>query len=58
VAASMLTAIYHMLKNRTQHQDLGANYFDHRSTEIKARRLAALAKLGFQVELRKLPEVA
>jgi transposase len=54
----MLTAIYHMLKNRTQHQDLGANYFDHRSTEIKARRLAALAKLGFQVELRKLPEVA
>jgi hypothetical protein len=59
VAASMLTAIYHMLKNGTQHQDLAANYFDHRSTEIKARRLAAqIAKLGFQVELRELPEVA
>jgi hypothetical protein len=41
VAASMLTAIYHMLKNGTQHQDLGANYFDHRFTDIKARRLAA-----------------
>jgi transposase len=59
VAASMLTAIYHMLKDGTQHQDLGANHFDHRSTDIKARRLAAqIAKLGFQVELRKLPEAA
>jgi transposase len=59
VAASMLTAVYHMLKNGTQHQDLGANYFDHRSTEIKARRLAAqIAKLGFQVELRALSEAA
>jgi transposase len=59
VAASMLTAIYHMMKDGTQHQDLGANHFDHRSTEIKARRLAAqIAKLGFQVELRKLPEAA
>jgi transposase len=59
VAASMLTAAYHMLKDGTQHQDLGANYFDHRSTEIKARRLAAqIAKLGFQVEIRPFPEAA
>jgi len=59
VAASMLTAIYHMLKNGTEHHDLGADHFDRRSTDIKARRLAAqIAKLGFQVELRKLPEVA
>jgi len=41
VAASVLTAIYHMLKDGTCHQDLGANHFDHRSTEIKAKRLAA-----------------
>src|SRR5271166_2602888 len=27
VAASILTAIYHMLKNGTFHQDLGADYF-------------------------------
>jgi transposase len=40
-AASMLTVIYHMLKNGTEHRDLGANQFDRRSTEIKARRLAA-----------------
>jgi transposase len=56
VAASMLTAIYHMLKNGTEHHDLGADHFDRRSTDIKARRLAA--QLGFQVELRKLPEAA
>ena len=59
VAASMLTAVYHMLKDGTQHQDPGANHFDHRSTEIRAKRLAAqIAKLGFQVQLRPLAEVA
>src|SRR5262249_51449158 len=59
VAASMLTAVYHMLKDGTQHQDLGANHFDHRSTEIRAKRLAAqIAKLGFQVQLRPLAEAA
>jgi hypothetical protein len=48
-----------MLKDGTEHQDLGANHFDHRSTEIKVRRLAAqIVKLGFQVELRPLPEAA
>src|SRR5271166_5812094 len=41
VAASMLTAIYHMLKDGTLHQDLGADHFDRRSTEIKAKRLVA-----------------
>jgi transposase len=59
VAASMLTAIYHMLKDGTEHHDLGANHFDHRSTAIKARRLAAqIAKLGFEVEIRPLPQAA
>jgi transposase len=55
VAASMLTAIYHMLRNGTEHQDLGADHFDRRSTEIKAKRLAAqIAKLGFQVEIQPI----
>jgi transposase len=59
VAASILIAVYHMLKDGTHHQDLGANHFDHRSTEIKAKRLAAqIAKLGFQVELRPLADAA
>src|SRR5580692_8803771 len=30
VAASILTAAYHMLKNGTLHEDLGANHFDKR----------------------------
>ena len=55
VAASMLTAIYHMLKGGTEHQDLGADHFDRRSTEVKAKRLVGqLAKLGFHVELQPL----
>jgi transposase len=59
VAASMLTAIYHMLKDGTQHQDLGADHFDRRSTEVKVKRLVGqLAKLGFQVQLQPLTEAA
>jgi transposase len=59
VAASMLTAIYHMLKNGEVHRDLGAEHFDHRSTEVKTNRLVAqLTKLGFQVQLQPLAEAA
>jgi transposase len=59
VAASMLTAIYHMLKGGTFHQDLGADHFDRRSTEVKTKRLVAqLAKLGFHVELQPLAHAA
>ena len=59
VAASMLTAIYHMLKDGTFHQDLGADHFDRRSTEVKAKRLVAqLTKLGYQVALQPLPQAA
>jgi len=58
VAASMLTAIYHILKNGIE-QDLGADHFDRRSAEIKAKRLATqIKKLGFEVEIRALSEVA
>jgi transposase len=53
VAASILTAIYHMLKDGTFHQDLGAAYFDQRSPESKAKRLARqIAKLGYHVTLQ------
>lgn len=59
VAASMLTAIYHMLKDGTEHQDLGADHFDRRSTEVKAKRLVAqLTKLGYGVELKPIAEAA
>lgn len=59
VAASLLTAIYHMLKNRTVHHDLGAAYFDRRTPESKAKRFAAqIAKLGYEVTLRPLANAA
>jgi transposase len=59
VAASILTAIYHMLRDGTEHQDLGIGHFDRRPTEIKAKRLVAqLAKLGYQVQLTPLAEAA
>ena len=59
VAASMLTAIYHMLKDGTEHQDLGADPFDRRSTDAKAKRLVAqLAKLGFDAQLQPLAKAA
>ena len=35
VAASILTAIYHMLKNGTMYKDLGPDHFDRRSTTSK-----------------------
>jgi len=59
VAASILTAIYHMLKSGAAHRDLGADYFDRRAPEAKAKRLVAqLAKLGFAAQLQPLAEAA
>jgi transposase len=59
VAASILTAIDHMLKNGTEYQDLGANHLDKRSAELKAKRLVAqLANLGFEVQITPLAEAA
>src|ERR1700680_1411778 len=50
VAASLLTAIYHMLKNGTTYQDLGPNHFDRRSKEQQTHRLVKrLADLGYAV---------
>jgi transposase len=59
VAASILTAIYHILKNGTEHQDLGADHFNRRSTESQTKRLVAqLTKLGFEVKLERTAEAA
>ena len=53
VAASILTAVYHMLKDGTLYQDLGANHFEQRRPETQARQLVKrLAALGFSVELK------
>jgi transposase len=59
VAASMLAAIYHMLKNGVVHQDPGIDHFDRRPVEFRTRRLVAqLARLGFHAELQPLQEAA
>lgn len=59
VAASILTAIYHMLKNGTEYKDLGADYLDQRSSQLVAKRLIAqLAKLGVNVEIVPQTQVA
>ena len=53
VAASILTAVYHMLKDGTFYNDLGSTHFDRRRPETQARRLVKrLAELGFSVELQ------
>ena len=59
VAASMLTAIYHMLKDGVEHHDLGADHFNKRSTDFKAKRLVAqLTKLGFEVAIQPIAKAA
>ena len=50
VAASLLTAVYHMLKNGTFHQDLGPDFFVKRDKARIATKLANRIKdLGFDV---------
>lgn len=57
VAASLLTTIYHMLKNRSCYQDLGANYFDQHAKIRHVRRfITRLENLGYRIEI--LPTAA
>ena len=52
VAASLLRTIYHMLKDGTLYQDLGADHFDKRHKTASTRRLVQrLQNLGFAVQL-------
>jgi transposase len=53
VAASILTAAYHMLKHGVPYRDLGADHFDRRDKSRLAKRLLRrLQELGVQVEVR------
>jgi transposase len=53
VAASMLTAAYHMLRDDVPYRDLGAQHFDRRDKALLARRLIRrLHDLGLTVEVR------
>jgi transposase len=56
VAASILTAIYHMLKDGTMYKDLGSHHFDRRTKDRQKNRLIKrLADLGYAVQLAPLP---
>ncbi len=53
VAASMLTAIYHMLRDGTEFQDLGSQYFaQHDKQQTAKRLLRRLRDLGLEVEVK------
>ena len=55
VAASMLTAAYHMLKNGVEYQDLGAGHFARRDRNKVIQRLVRrINDLGCQVQLTPL----
>src|SRR5258708_5356086 len=55
VAASILTAAYHMLKDGTLYQDLGPNHFDNRAKDKQVLGLVnRLQNLGFAVQITPL----
>jgi transposase len=53
VAASMLTAAFHIIRDRVLYHDLGAEHFTKRNPEQAAKRLVKrLESLGYTVEAR------
>ena len=53
VAASLLTAIYHMLRDGTHYEDLGADFFARRDPAKTAARLVRrLSGLGYEVDIK------
>ena len=56
VAASILTAAYHMLRDGTLYHDLGPDHVRRASPETHAKRLAKqIAKLGFTCTIAAAP---
>ena len=52
MAHSILVVIYHMLRDGTGYEDLGADYFRARHAEtVKRRSIKELEKLGYKVIL-------
>jgi len=55
VGHSILTICYHMIKNRTQYNDLGADFFQKRSREsLINQNVKRLEALGFMVSLEEV----
>ena len=54
VAASILTAAYHLLRDRAYYRDLGNFYFDRLDRDRAAQRLTRrLRELGYEVNIKK-----
>lgn len=52
VAHTILVIIYHVLRNGTEYEELGGNYFDERSREATIRRtVRRIERLGYKVTL-------
>ena len=59
LAASILTAAYHMLKNGTLYEDLGPAHFDKRAQANQVHRLIdRLRNLGFAVQITPMEAAA
>jgi len=59
VAASILRAVYHMLKDGTLYHDLGSDHFHRRSKTTQTQRLVRrLQHLGYAVAIKPLPSAA
>jgi transposase len=59
VAASILTAVFHMLRDSVPYRDLGADHFSRLTRHGKAHKLVRqLEALGFDVDVREAPQVA
>jgi transposase len=59
VAHSILVIVYHLLARGTTYVDIGSNYFDDRDrVALERRAVQRLEKLGYQVHLERLPQVA
>ena len=53
VAASILTTVYHLLRDGTVYEDLGAGHFDAVNRDRAAKSLVRRLKaLGFEVDVR------
>ena len=52
VARSMMVAIYYMIKNDEDFEDIGADYYlEQHKAKIANRAVKSLVGLGYQVEL-------
>lgn len=52
VQHAMLVALWHMLKHRRPHHDLGVDYFDHHNSQrVRRHHVRRLERLGYDVVL-------